>query len=275
MMSQVYRKISIALILSASIILPGCTFFSEKSLVHRPPTEREQMFAAAGDFYNKGNFESAKTLYFRLSRNVSGRYDAIYDQSLWRLVKIYEKSDESEKALLSLDEISIRKSSTISVNKIKFAQMKNNFRVANFYQANIIKKEIDEAYRSEALDLEELFEILIDATDLSYDHRMLEELLFLGEVQKYFVFVMESELSPENEQLTDHLIKSYEHFFSLLKRSNLSADFKKKLSISLLDQLKKFDRYKLDNHESNPETLLRFSNYSEPKQKILIESFLK
>ena len=153
--------------------------------------------------------------------------------------------------------------------------MKNNFRVANLYQANIIKKEIDEAYRSEALDAEELFEILIDSTDLSYDHHMLEELLFLGTIQKYFVFVMESQLAPENEQLTDHLIKSYEHFFSLLKRSNLSADFKKKLSISLVDQLRKFDRYKIDSDGTNAETLLRFSNYSEPKQKILIESFLK
>lgn len=274
-MLQVYRKISIALILSASLILTSCAFFREKSSLPRALTEREQMFASAEDFYAKGNFESAKTLYFRLSRNVSGKYDSVYDQSLWRLVKIYEKSDESEKALLTLDELSIRKSSTISINKIKFAQMKNNFRVANLYQANIIKKEIDEAYRSEALDAEELFEILIDSTDLSYDHHMLEELLFLGTIQKYFVFVMESQLAPENEQLTDHLIKSYEHFFSLLKRSNLSADFKKKLSISLVDQLRKFDRYKIDSDGTNAETLLRFSNYSEPKQKILIESFLK
>lgn len=274
-MLQVCRRISITLILSASLFLTSCAFFGEKSSLSRAPTEREQMFAGAEDFYNKGDFESAKTLYFRLSRNVSGRFDSIYDQSLWRLVKIYEKSDESEKALLSLDELSLRKASTISANKIKFAQMKNNFRVANLYQAGIIKKEIDEAYRSENLDLEEIFEILIDSTDLTYDHRMLEELLFLGEVQKYFVFVMESQLSPENEQLTDHLIKSYEHFFSLLKRSSLSADFKKKLSISLLDQLRKFDRYKLDSNETNIETLLRFSNYSEPKQKILIESFLK
>ncbi len=273
-MSQVYRKITIALILSASLVLISCAF-SEKSLLPRALTEREQMFARAENFYAKGDFESAKTLYFRLSRNVSGKYDVVYDQSLWRLVKIYEKSDESEKALLSLDELSIRKSSTISKNKIKFAQMKNNFRVANFYQANIIKKEIDEAYRSEALDLEEVFEILIASTDLTYDYRMLEELLFLGEIQKYFVFVMESDLTPENEQLTDHLIKSYEHFFSLLKRSNLSPEFKKKLSISLLDQLRKFDRYKIDNNGTSTETLLRFSNYSEPQQKILVESFLK
>ena len=151
--------------------------------------------------------------------------------------------------------------------------MKNNIRVTNFYQANIIKKEIDEAYRTEALDLEEVFEILIDSTELSYNHHMLEELLFLGEVQKYFVFVMESQLSPENENLTDHLIKSYEHFFSLLKRSNVSSEYKKKLSISLLDQLRKFDRYKIDSEDTNTETLLRFLNYSEPKQKTLIESF--
>ncbi len=261
------------MIFSASLLLSGCAFFKEKSSLPRATTEREQMFARAEDFYAKGEFEAAKTLYFRLSRNVSGRYDTVYDQSLWRLVKIYEKSDQSEKALLALDELAIRKSGTISPNKILFSQMKNNFRVTNFYQANIIKKEIDEAYRTEALNLEEVFEILIDSTELSYDHHMLEELLFLGEVQKYFVFVMESQLSPENENLTDHLIKSYEHFFALLKRSSVSSEYKKKLSISLLDQLRKFDRYKIDSEDTNTETLLRFLNYSEPKQKTLIESF--
>lgn len=272
-MLTAYKKITIVSILSVSLLLCGCAFFNEELSSSRPLTEREQMFARAEAHYKNNDVEAAKKLYFRLSRNVSGNFDAIYDQSLWRLVKIYEKNDESEKALLTLDELASRKSSSISKNKIRFAQIKNNFRVTNFYQAHEIKKEIDESFRNENLSLAEIYEILMDTTDLSYDHRMLEELMYLGEVQKYFVFVMESRMYPENEQLTGHLIKCYDHFFSLLRRTSLSADFKKKLSISLLDQLRKFDQFKIDTNDANPETLIRFLRYSEAKQKILIESF--
>ncbi len=274
-MLTAYKKISIAFLLSTSLFLVGCVSLKEKAPITPFNSERLQMFSTAENYYKNNDFNLAKPLYFRLSRNVSGNFDQIYDQSLWRLVKIYEKNDESEKALLALDELAIRKTSTISINKIKFSQMKNNFRVTNLYQAREIKKELDEAYRNENLSLDEIFENLIETTDLTYDHRLLEELMFLGEVQKYFVFVMESRLSPENEQLTDHLIKSYEHFFGLLKRNTLSPEFKRKLSISLLDQLRKFDQYKIDSNDTNLDTLTRFLSYSEPKQKFLIESFLR
>lgn len=272
-MLMAYKKISIASILSASLFSAGCALFKDNILLQQSPTEREQMYARAENFFKKNDFDSAKLLYFRLSRNVSGTHDSIYDQSLWRLVKIYETNDESEKALLTLDELSMRKTSTISKNRIKFSQMKNNFRVTNFFQAREIRKDLDEAYKNGNLSLDEIFDCLLDITDLTYDHRMLEELMFLGEVQKYFVFVMESPMHPENELLTEHLIKNYEHFFSVLKRSTLAPDFRKKLSISLLDQLQKFDQYKIDMAGTDAKTLSRFLNYSEPKQKILIESF--
>lgn len=274
-MLMVYKKISIAFILSVSVFLNGCAFFGGSILSARPPTEREKMYATAEEFYKNNNVEAAKNLYFRLSRNTTGNTDPIYDQSLWRLVKIYEKNDESEKALLTLDELAIRETSTISKNTIKFAQMKNNFRVANFFHAREIKKELDLAFKKGDLTLEEIYENLIETTDLTYDHRLLEELMFLGEVQKYFLFVMESQLYPENEQLTDRLIKNYEHFFSVLNRPTLSVDLKRKLSISLLDELRKFDQYKIDTEDTNLKTLTRFLNYSEPKQKILVESFLR
>ena len=268
-----YKKISIISALLISLLFAGCALLDEEVAVVHKPTEREQMFADAEAFFKTNNFEAAKPLYFRLSRNVDDVLDPIYDQSLWRLVKIYEKNDESEKALLTLDELSIRKSSTIPLNKIRFSQMKNNFRVTNFFQAKEIKKELDREYKNKTLSLDEIYEYLIETTELVYDQRLLEELMFLGEVQKYFVFVMESSMSPENEELTERLINTYEHFFAALKRDALSSELKKKLSISLLDQLHKFDQYRIENSVPNEKTITRFSNYSDKKQKILSESF--
>lgn len=273
-MLTVCKKISIISVLLASLFISGCALRAKDTTASvKEPTAREQMFAEAEAFYKNNDFESAKPIYFRLSRNIEGNFDPIYDQSLWRLAKIYEKNDESEKALLALDEISIRKSSTIDKNKVKFSQLKNNFRVTNFYRAQEIKKEIDEAYKKQSFSLKQLYEYLTETTELNFDHRLLEELMFLGDIQKYFVFIMESPMSPENEQLTDTLINSYEHFFAALKRSSLSAEFKKKLSISLFDQLQKFNQYKIDNETPNEKTISRFMNYSEKQKKILIESF--
>ena len=272
-MLMTYKKISIISFLLINLFLTGCALFEENTTEIHKITEREQMFANAEAFYKNNNFESARLLYFRLSRNIESVFDPIYDQSLWRLVKIYEKNDESEKALLTLDELSTRKSSKIEKNKIKFAQIKNNFRVTNFYQAKELKKEIDESYKNKTLSLEEIYDYLVDTTEFTNDHHLLEELMFLGEVQKYFIFIMESSMSPENEQLTERLINNYEHFFTALKQSMLSTEFKKKLSISLLDQLRKFDQYKIDTSNLNTKTITRFLNYSEIQQKILVESF--
>lgn len=272
-MLMAYKKISIISVLSISLFITGCALFDKEVASVKALTEREQMFAKAEDFYKNNDVESAKHLYFRLSRNVDGVFDPIYDQSLWRLAKLYEKNDESEKALLALDEISIRKSSTVDKYKVKFSQLKNNFRVTNFYRAQEIKKEIDEAYKNQDFSLNQLYEYLTDAAALNYDHRLLEELMFLGDVQKYFIFIMESPMSPENEQLTESLINSYEHFFSALKRNSLSTEFKKKLSISLFDQLQKFNQYKIDTENLNEKTISRFLIYAEKQKKMLIESF--
>lgn len=268
-----YKKISIISILLVSCYLSGCAFFTDAVLSKREPTEREQMFAEAETFYKNNDFDSAKHLYFRLSRNIEGATDPIYDQSLWRLVKIYEKEDHSEKALLTLDELLTRKSSILDKYKIKFSQIKNNYRVTNFYRAHEIKKEVDEAYNKESLYLDDLYNYLIDTTTLSYDHRPREELMYLGEVQKFFVFIMESPMEPEREQITEQLINNYEHFFSLLKKDQLSDELKKKLSVSLLDQLRKFNQYHLGNGNAESKTISRFLAYSEKQQKILIERF--
>lgn len=269
--SKIYVCLVNVLLISILLISPGCTYFQKEVVTVKEPTEREKLFYSAEKFFINNQDESAKPIYFKITRNNEGAFDPIYDKSLWRLVQIYEKNDESAKALLTLDELDKRASSTIPKSKIRFAQIKNHFRVTNYYQAERIRKELDQQYRDRTLSLYEIYEALIDTTDLSYDHHMLEELKFLGEIQKYFIFVMESEMSPENERLTERLIQNYNRFFEALKNSATSDEFKKQLSVSLLDQLRKFDSFRMDE-SSNPKTILRFTKYSDQQQKKLTES---
>lgn len=212
------------------------------------------------------------------------------NQSLWQLTQTYEKNGEYEKALLVLEELAEmstskdatkeptkktteQESKVISKNRINFSQIKNHFLLNNFDQGREVKREIDADYKSKRITLNELYKNLIEITKFNYDVNLLEELEFLGEVQKYFIFVMESSLGPENEQLAGHLINNYELFFSALKRSYLSSDFKKKLSISLINQLQKFDQYIMDDYNSDSQAVSKFQDYSRKQQKILRESF--
>ena len=90
------------------------------------------------------------------------------------MAKLYEKNNESEKAILSLEELLTRKSSSISKNKIYFLLLKNHFRIANFSQAEVVKKRLDEAYKNQQLQLNEIYEYLIDVTNLVHDDHVLD-----------------------------------------------------------------------------------------------------
>jgi hypothetical protein len=279
-MQQAYKKTStvshwlptvlFSLLTLSFSLLTSCSLLEPAPVEHQL-TEREKLFEQAEQDTAAFNEADAQAIYFKLTRNSSTDQDAIYDKSLWRLMQIYEKTDQPEKALLTLDELSKRPNVTISKNKIKFAQMKNHYRVTNFYQARKIKNELDEAYRNKELSLYEVYDDLNETASMYYDRHIIEELAFLGEVQKYFIFVMESNMTPENEQTTNKLIHYYQGFISALDKSTLSEDFRRQLTISLLDQLRKFDQYKMDG-PSNPNTIARFVKFSEEQQKKLTES---
>jgi hypothetical protein len=91
-------------------------------------------------------------------------------------------------------------------------------------------------------------------------------------MQKYFVYVMENQTSTlEGEKLTELLMLYYERFNSQLNSGLLSKELKKRLIISLIDQLNKFDRYKLNDATKNIKHLNRFSEFAELSEKRLTE----
>lgn len=271
-MQTTYKKISktLGLLISLVISLSSCALL-EETRVEREPSEQEKIFNEADSLLATGDYSGAEALYAKLTRNSKSTLDPIYDKSLWHLAKIYEKQNQSAKALLALDELANRSSNTIPKDKVKFAQIKNHFRVTNFFQAREIKKDLDEDYKNKDISLYDIYENLTETADLNYDNHILEELMFLGEMQKYYLFVMESDMYPENELLTDRLIATYDNFFAALYRPEANEEFKRQLSVALLDQLRKFDQYKIDGSAENANTIEKFSNYSEQKQKKLTE----
>jgi hypothetical protein len=284
-MFNLYKKTSTAFAkysknLSKFTLAFSLIFFSSCSLwqaapesdpVKALPSQRELLFEQAEKYYEAGRFDEALPLYFKIARDPAPETDSIYDKSLLSLAELYEKNDQPEKSILALNELLKRDNNLMPRTQIKFMLMKNHFRITNYYQARKIKTGIDEDYKISAISLNELYQALYYGTTLYFDRRLFDELSFLGEIQKYFVYVMESGLAPENEKLTDLIILYYSRFIGQLDKDILSNEIKRKLTISLLDQLGKFDKYLLIGQQDNLAQLQRFAKYSESQQKILTE----
>ena len=96
-MSAHYMKHSKILALTISLFFSSCSLFETEPVLPKPLSEREVLFQQAEELFQDKNFEKAKIIYSKLSRNSDGAYDSIYDKSLWRLSKLYEKDAESSK----------------------------------------------------------------------------------------------------------------------------------------------------------------------------------
>ncbi|MGZ3690814.1 MAG: hypothetical protein ACXVAX_04895, partial [Pseudobdellovibrio sp.] len=140
----------------------------------------------------------------------------------------------------------------------------------NYYQARQIRTELDNDYRTQSTNLHDIYQALYYQTDLYYDRHIFDELTFIGDLQKYFVYVIESDMASESDKLTDLLILYYQKFLTQLDNQILSADVKRKLAASLIDQLSKFDRYKMPGHDAE-NNLTRFSNFAEAQRRKLVE----
>ena len=182
-----------------------------------------------------------------------------------------KKSDQSEKAILALVELLKADSTVISKISLQVSLMKNHYRVTNYYQAQKIKNDIDEGYKVQNLKNNELFIALFNQTHLYYDRHIFDELLFVGDIQKYFIYLMEDRAVETSDKAANLLRLYYEKFLSQIDKPVLSKENKKNLAVSLLDQLNRFDRYKqLDSSESE-NALWKFTQFAETHKRKLTE----
>ncbi|MCC2680323.1 MAG: hypothetical protein K0R29_2899, partial [Pseudobdellovibrio sp.] len=204
-------------------LLTSCAYLQENLKDEKPPaeikpqlSERELLFNSAEDAFKRGSDKAALPMYLHIVRDPAEGADPIYEKSLLNLGKIYERNDQSEKAILAFEELLKTNSKVISKTSLRMLIIKNHFRVANYYQAKSVRAEIDSDYKTRKIYLQDLYQALYYQTNLYLDHHILDELLFIGEIQKFFVYVIESDLDPESERMTELLILYYKHFVTQL-----------------------------------------------------------
>ncbi len=226
------------------------------------------------DLFQKGishmvneKYDLAQPIFLKLTAEPELKSDLIYDLSLWNISLTYEKLGLPEKAILALNLLMDRNTPHVLPFKLKAALMKNYYRVGNNLVAQRFKKMLDDEKPKATLSTETLFLALRQTLNLNYDHLILEELNYVGEAQKYVLYVMEQNTSELNETATDLLISIYQQSYALTTTDKLQDSFKEKILISLLDKLRLFNSYKLNDLNINLKTVTKFSNFSEKMEK--------
>lgn len=263
---------SINFIAVGGLLLFSCQSFAPKNRSEQPRlTERDVVFQKGLALFDNQKFEESSVFFLKVTQSNLGSNDEVYNTSLWKLSTIYEKFGQYEKAVLALLEIEKRQSKNIPLFRIQLALAKNYIRLENKDLAFKIEQQVDQSKPTRNYSLHEIYTALEENSNFNYDHLILEELQFLGEIQKYFIFVMESSEAPLNQKTTELLIHIYDGFFKRFSSTTTNYEFKKALSIELLEQLRKFDFYKLNTINIYPYTISKFSNYTAEKQKFLTD----
>lgn len=262
-----------AVLLGVSLVLTSCQLLSShlKQTSSASLTERELVYQKGLALFDNNKFQQSSIFFLKVTQTSLGPHDELYNLALWKLSFIYEKLGEFEKAILALLELEKRKPVSLPLFRVQLALARNYIRLENKDLALKIEKEINQSAPTRTYSLQEVFVALEENSDFNYDHLVIEELQFLGAVQKYYIFVMESSETPLNKNATDLLIHIYDGFFKALAKDTLTYKFKRSLSVELLEQLRKFNLYKLSTNNLNPNTISKFANYSEEKQKFLTD----
>lgn len=250
--------------------MASCSLFSSREAA-KPLSEREYIFEKGNALFSAEEYEYSLPFFLKISRQNANEKDDLYERSLWNLSVVYEKTGSPEKAILALQELKKFNQSTYSLFRIQLAEMKNDFRINNDSQAYLVRTQIDQSRPLDQYSLSDIYADLVSTTTLNYDRLILEELKFMSEAQKYFVYVMESKPSPINAEATDLLIAVSDRTYRLLSKETLDLQFRRKIAESLLDFLRRFDRYKIDDLNLNLNTISKFSLYSAKTQKLITE----
>ncbi len=244
----------------------GCAYLWPHNEV-MPLSEREIIFENSRHLMAEQKFAKAESLLQSLVAKPESYSDVLYDNSLWSLSLVFEKGGYPEKAILSLKQLLDRRHEEVSRFKILTSLMKNYFRVGNRDEALNYKKIIDLENPKFRINADAVYLDLLQTLNLNFDYLILEELDYVAQVQKYLLFVMEQKTAKSNQHATELLISIYERTFQLLKKDNLSEEFKTKILVMLLDNLHRFHNYKLDDLDSNTKTIAKFTSFSQKLEK--------
>ncbi|MFZ3229855.1 MAG: hypothetical protein WA160_06600 [Pseudobdellovibrio sp.] len=249
------------------LLLSGCALTTTHRLDVKPLTEREVVFEKAKALVLAREFSKAEGLFLNLTATSEENKDSIYAISLWNLSLISEKNNEPEKAILILHQLNNSHLNTVSRFKIHASLMKNYFRVSNSTEALKYKKILDDENQKDKFAVADLYRDLVETLDLNFDRSVIAELDYVNEIQKYLLYIMEQNEFLKNEKTTDLLISIYETSYALLLNEKLNHDFKEKIAIAMLNNMRHFELLKLNDLNVNLKTVSKFSNFADTKQK--------
>ncbi len=269
-MSSNLKKITTILFVYLSCFLlisltTSCSLFGNSDA--QPLSQRQQIFEKGKALMANDQYAKAEPFFLSLTAEPEEKSDLIYDLSLWNISLIYEKLGLPEKSILALNLLLNRQTEHVLAFKLKAALMKNYFRVGNKIVALKYKKMLDDEKPRATIQTNVLYVALQQTLNLNYDQLILEELDYVGEAQKYLLYVMEQNQSELNQVATELLISIYQRAYAQTKKDSLQADFKEKILVSMLDKLRLFESYKLNDLNINLQTVAKFSKFSEKLEK--------
>lgn len=259
----------LVLLIYSSLVLGSCSLMPSKNEPTRL-TLREENYEKGAALLKIYKYKEASLFFTKVIENPPELNDSTYDLSLWNMAIIHEKYGQPDQALLALNELALRSSTAVSQFKIQLAQMKNYFRVANPNQARLIRLHLDEQKLFIKYDPQDLFEDINEVVTLNYDYSILDELDFIGEIQKYFLYVMEESNEVTSQKALHTLIGLMDSFIISMQKDYFNTEIKQKIAIRLLDQFQNFDNLKMDSF-SKKSAVAEYTTYSAKKQKYLID----
>lgn len=259
------KSLNFAVLVAVTLIISSCVIVPRSPEGPRPLTEREVLYEKGNALLMAHEYAKAEVLFLSLTGQHMQKPDAPYDMSLWNLSTIYDKNGFAERSILIL--LPLLDSEYVSQFKIKAALLKNYFLLGNSTEALKYKKMLDAENPKMTVAANALYYDLVETLDLNYDHLLLEELQYVGEIQKYLIFVMEQNESKKNEKVTELLTSIYDAAYAMLAKDSVNPEFKKKIAISLLNNLRRFELLKLNDLNINQKTVSKFTLYADKKQK--------
>lgn len=244
---------------------------------------RSQLYQQGLIAFNKNQFLEAEKIFILIIED--HRINDVYARdSKWNLVKIYEAQKFFDKAILFLLELEKNQRNQVELLKIQQHLIFNYVYMSDINRAMQIEASLNKYFykvdNKELVLYDVLSELLrIESESLTSDNQRLDQLRYLGIINKYVLYTMETCTEKQSAQLVDQLKNKYLRFINLLNQDQLNLNFKKNIAVEMLQQLRLIENYVIDydldemqkKNKENINNIQDFLNFSKQKQKYLTE----
>lgn len=221
----------------------GCAIFDDPKNPYAD-TQAGSVFAKGQTLVASGDFENALPY---LNRTLEQHLDTTdpysnYKKALLLSARSYDQLAQPEKALLALEELT--KNALYDKTKeltIKSLLLKNKAKIQQDISQAEEKKDIIKAVSQGNLDKIFILDNLGWSLDFQCDKYCLEEVLFFKEIQLSLLYIVEQKKAAPiaSEKAAELIRERYKYFYDHHLNTSFSAEYRKKLTVHILDSLRK------------------------------------